>query len=135
MSSPADITSTSSTTTSSSTTTTTSPSSSTASATSVVSNEEHCHTTGCNNVAKQSCPTCIELKVSPVSRYCSQDCFKSSWKEHNISVHKRKERMKESQFSCLAKLFPKSLVFLCILTSFRSACCAFRLLICDVSVC
>jgi methionyl aminopeptidase len=42
----------------------------------------------CANPAKQLCPTCIELKLPP-ARFCSQECFKAAWKEHNTNVHKR----------------------------------------------
>ena len=43
---------------------------------------------GCGQQAKQSCPTCLELKLAP-TRFCSQECFKKSWKDHNTAVHKR----------------------------------------------
>ncbi len=84
MSSPADVNSNGSTSSSST------PAAAASAAATAAVVEETCHTPGCSNVAKQSCPTCIELKVSPVSRYCSQECFKSSWKDHNLNVHKRK---------------------------------------------
>ncbi len=42
----------------------------------------------CSAQAKQLCPTCIELKLPP-TRFCSQECFKAAWKEHNANVHKR----------------------------------------------
>jgi hypothetical protein len=45
---------------------------------------------GCGQPAKQSCPTCIELKLKP-TRFCSQECFKAAWKEHNTCVHKRED--------------------------------------------
>jgi len=32
------------------------------------------------------CPTCIKLNI-PGSFFCSQDCFKTSWKQHK-GLHK-----------------------------------------------
>ena len=51
---------------------------------------------GCHAAeAKQSCPTCLELKLKP-TRFCSQDCFKAAWKEHNATVHKRQKEIRAS---------------------------------------
>jgi len=53
-----------------------------------------CASAGCAQEAKQSCPTCIQLGITPVARFCSQECFKGAWKEHNNAVHKPvKERL------------------------------------------
>jgi len=46
---------------------------------------ELCQTPGCQKPATLQCPKCIQLKLPP-SRFCSQDCFKSSWNLHK-SVH------------------------------------------------
>jgi len=55
---------------------------------------DQCASAGCGQAAKQSCPTCIQLGITPVARFCSQECFKGAWKEHNIAVHKPvKERL------------------------------------------
>lgn len=40
-----------------------------------------CLTPGCGKPATMSCPTCIKSGLPP-SRFCTQDCFKSSWNEH-----------------------------------------------------
>jgi methionyl aminopeptidase len=47
-----------------------------------------CSTPGCTRVSPTalSCPTCISLGLSP-TKFCSQECFKGYWKEHNI-IHK-----------------------------------------------
>ena len=46
-----------------------------------------CCTPGCGKPATLACPTCLSLSLPP-SRFCSQACFKSSWKQHNADVHK-----------------------------------------------
>ncbi|XP_063217254.1 methionine aminopeptidase 1 [Bacillus rossius redtenbacheri] len=45
-----------------------------------------CETPGCNSAAKLQCPTCIKFGIQG-SYFCSQDCFKSSWKTHKV-LHK-----------------------------------------------
>ncbi|KAL0267995.1 UNVERIFIED_CONTAM: hypothetical protein PYX00_010097 [Menopon gallinae] len=45
-----------------------------------------CDTPGCNSDAKLQCPTCIKLGIQG-SFFCSQDCFKGTWKTHKI-LHK-----------------------------------------------
>ena len=48
--------------------------------------ESHvCATPGCGKLAHMACPTCIKLGIPP-SRFCGQECFKSSWEEHK-KVH------------------------------------------------
>uniref|UniRef100_A0A6M2DED1 Methionine aminopeptidase n=1 Tax=Xenopsylla cheopis TaxID=163159 RepID=A0A6M2DED1_XENCH len=42
-----------------------------------------CETPGCKSIAKLQCPTCIKIGI-PGSFFCSQECFKSSWKTHKI---------------------------------------------------
>jgi len=67
-----------------------------------------CATAGCGQPATQSCPTCIELKL-PVAKFCTQACFKTSWKEHNTAVHKPvKDRLnfKPPQFDYRGPLRP-----------------------------
>ncbi|XP_065191224.1 methionine aminopeptidase 1-like [Sycon ciliatum] len=44
-----------------------------------------CETVGCGKPSKLRCPTCVKLGI-PGSFFCSQDCFKSSWKAHK-GVH------------------------------------------------
>lgn len=65
------------------------PSASAGQAAQAASSVERCGRSSCENEAKQSCPSCIELQIKPVARFCSQDCFKQAWKEHNNNVHKR----------------------------------------------
>ena len=46
-----------------------------------------CSTPGCRNPAGAlSCPACLKLGLPP-SRFCSQACFKGSWKQHK-KLHK-----------------------------------------------
>jgi len=45
-----------------------------------------CSSPGCTNPATLACPTCLKLGLPP-SRFCNQDCFKSSWSVHK-DVHK-----------------------------------------------
>lgn len=45
-----------------------------------------CATEGCGKPASMACPTCVKLGLPP-SRFCSQDCFKSSWILHK-ELHK-----------------------------------------------
>ncbi|KAK6617909.1 Methionine aminopeptidase 1 [Polyplax serrata] len=45
-----------------------------------------CDTPGCNSVAKLQCPSCIKLGIQG-SFFCSQDCFKGTWKTHKL-LHK-----------------------------------------------
>lgn len=45
-----------------------------------------CATEGCGKPASMACPTCIKLGLPP-SRFCSQECFKSSWNTHK-ELHK-----------------------------------------------
>ncbi|XP_020288896.1 methionine aminopeptidase 1 [Pseudomyrmex gracilis] len=42
-----------------------------------------CETPGCNAVASLQCPTCLKLGIQG-SYFCSQDCFKGSWKTHKV---------------------------------------------------
>ncbi|KAJ3641212.1 hypothetical protein Zmor_027727 [Zophobas morio] len=42
-----------------------------------------CETPGCENGAKLQCPTCLKLGIQG-SFFCSQECFKSNWKNHKI---------------------------------------------------
>lgn len=42
-----------------------------------------CATEGCCKPAELACPTCIKLGLPP-TRFCSQDCFKTSWNFHKI---------------------------------------------------
>ena len=41
-----------------------------------------------------ACPTCVKLGLPP-SRFCSQECFKSSWNEHK-TVHKDARKLDPS---------------------------------------
>ena len=52
-----------------------------------------CATPSCGKPATLACPTCLSLNLTP-TRFCSQPCFTSSWKAHNLAVHKpAKERL------------------------------------------
>jgi hypothetical protein len=46
-----------------------------------------CATAGCGKTATLACPTCLKLGLAP-TRFCSQECFKSSWNEHKC-IHKQ----------------------------------------------
>ena len=47
-----------------------------------------CTTPDCGKLAQMACPTCVKLGVSPPSRFCAQDCFKSHWDKHKL-LHKK----------------------------------------------
>ncbi|XP_046741685.1 methionine aminopeptidase 1 [Diprion similis] len=42
-----------------------------------------CETPGCKAVASLQCPTCLKIGIQG-SYFCSQDCFKGSWKTHKV---------------------------------------------------
>ncbi|XP_058806407.1 methionine aminopeptidase 1 isoform X2 [Phymastichus coffea] len=42
-----------------------------------------CETPGCTAPANLQCPTCLKIGIKG-SYFCTQDCFKSSWKAHKI---------------------------------------------------
>ncbi|XP_032685031.1 methionine aminopeptidase 1 [Odontomachus brunneus] len=42
-----------------------------------------CETPGCNAIASLQCPTCRKIGIQG-SYFCSQDCFKGSWKTHKV---------------------------------------------------
>lgn len=42
-----------------------------------------CETPSCNNNATLQCPTCLKMGIQG-SYFCSQDCFKGSWKNHKV---------------------------------------------------
>lgn len=44
-----------------------------------------CETRDCGKEASLECPTCKKLGIQG-SYFCSQPCFKTSWKEHKL-VH------------------------------------------------
>ena len=46
-----------------------------------------CGTVGCGKPAELACPTCLKLGLNP-TRFCTQECFKTSWAEHK-SFHKQ----------------------------------------------
>ena len=45
-----------------------------------------CSSHGCIRPAVLACPSCLKLGLPP-SRFCGQECFKSSWNEHK-AMHK-----------------------------------------------
>ncbi|XP_059468314.1 methionine aminopeptidase 1 [Neocloeon triangulifer] len=45
-----------------------------------------CESPGCNAASNLQCPTCVKLGIQG-SYFCTQDCFKSSWKTHKL-LHK-----------------------------------------------
>ena len=58
-----------------------------------INNVSHvCATKGCGKVAELSCPTCLKLNLPP-TRFCTQDCFKSSWNDHKI-LHKEVKKLR-----------------------------------------
>ncbi|XP_015588470.1 methionine aminopeptidase 1 [Cephus cinctus] len=42
-----------------------------------------CETPGCNALASLQCPTCLKLGIKG-AYFCTQDCFKGSWKTHKV---------------------------------------------------
>jgi methionyl aminopeptidase len=48
-----------------------------------------CAAASCNRPGSLRCPTCVSSGVTPesLSYFCSQDCFRASWKTHKL-VHK-----------------------------------------------
>jgi methionyl aminopeptidase len=67
-----------------------------------------CATKDCGKPAELACPTCIKLGLNP-SRFCNQDCFKTSWNEHK-ALHKQvKKTLLETKYltdpSCLSSEF------------------------------
>lgn len=54
--------------------------------TTILTESKVCETPGCGAAAKLQCPTCIKLGIQG-SYFCSQDCFKGSWKSHKV-LHK-----------------------------------------------
>ncbi|RWS20295.1 Methionine aminopeptidase 1-like protein, partial [Leptotrombidium deliense] len=53
-----------------------------------VESNEICSTVGCNKSgASLRCPQCLKQGITNVF-FCSQQCFKSNWKEHRI-IHKK----------------------------------------------
>lgn len=48
-----------------------------------------CSSRDCNGPGKFRCPTCVKLEIQPEddSYFCSQECFRSSWKEHRL-IHR-----------------------------------------------
>ena len=62
-----------------------------------------CATPGCGKPAELACPTCLKLGLAP-TRFCNQECFKASWKEHN-QVHKQVKAARSDE----AKLDPSSM--------------------------
>ncbi|XP_055548152.1 methionine aminopeptidase 1 [Wyeomyia smithii] len=42
-----------------------------------------CETENCKNVATLQCPVCLKMGIQG-SFFCSQDCFKGSWKAHKV---------------------------------------------------
>ncbi len=52
-----------------------------------------CGTPNCGKKAELACPSCIKLGISP-TRFCTQECFKSSWNEHK-ELHKKIKKTKE----------------------------------------
>lgn len=42
-----------------------------------------CETPGCKTMASLQCPTCLKIGIQG-SYFCTQDCFKRSWKTHKV---------------------------------------------------
>jgi methionyl aminopeptidase len=62
-----------------------------------------CATPNCGKPATLACPTCLKLGLAP-TRFCSQDCFKSSWNDHK-NIHKQVKAARSDE----AKLNPTSI--------------------------
>ena len=45
-----------------------------------------CRTAGCSLPASMACPTCVRLGVTPMHRFCTQECFKKSWDEVRAEI-------------------------------------------------
>ncbi|SBT34181.1 methionine aminopeptidase 1b, putative (METAP1b) [Plasmodium ovale wallikeri] len=60
----------------------------------VKENEDLC--SGCSNrlLKKLSCPVCLKNKI--VSYFCSQECFKNSWKKH-VKIHEEGKKNNEDE--------------------------------------
>ncbi|XP_015516122.1 methionine aminopeptidase 1 [Neodiprion pinetum] len=56
-----------------------------------------CETPGCKAVASLQCPTCLKIGIQG-SYFCSQDCFKGSWKTHKV-IHQLAKGENDSKSS------------------------------------
>ena len=56
-----------------------------------------CGTVGCGKVAELACPTCIKLGIAP-TRFCNQECFKSSWNDHRALHKKAKKNIENDKY-------------------------------------
>lgn len=56
-----------------------------------------CETPACNKPASLQCPTCLKSDL-PSTYFCSQECFKSSWKTHK-AVHKKESRSAKTNYN------------------------------------
>jgi methionyl aminopeptidase len=55
-----------------------------------------CSNSDCSSPASLRCPTCIKLEInSDQSYFCSQDCFRSAWKQHK-ALHKGSDERTET---------------------------------------
>ncbi|KJP86238.1 methionine aminopeptidase, type I [Plasmodium fragile] len=66
--------------------------------------ENTCNGCGKTVAKKLSCPICLKKKIH--SYFCTQECFKNSWKEHVEKVHeklKKEEEEKKKKFMQLVK--------------------------------
>ncbi|XP_043245875.1 methionine aminopeptidase 1-like [Amphibalanus amphitrite] len=62
-----------------------------------------CETPACNKSASLQCPTCLKNNLPPTF-FCSQECFKSSWKDHK-AVHKKAEKRDSDRYNPWPKYF------------------------------
>ena len=53
----------------------------------VTSAESAC--SGCGKPSTLKCPTCIKIQMPQIHSFCTQDCFRSHWKDHN-QLHKER---------------------------------------------
>lgn len=64
-----------------------------------------CETPGCTAQSKLQCPTCIKIGIQG-SFFCSQECFKSSWKSHKIIHSLAKGESTDGKNSSQYSLWP-----------------------------
>ena len=64
-----------------------------------------CATAGCDKEAKLACPTCIKLGAPP-TRFCGQECFKSSWDDHK-QVHAQIRAAREAAIAADPSSMPR----------------------------
>ncbi|CAA9987797.1 methionine aminopeptidase 1b, putative [Plasmodium knowlesi strain H] len=70
-------------------------------------NENTCNGCGKELAKKLSCPICLKKKIH--SYFCTQECFKISWKEHVEKVHEKWKKEEEEEKKKLMQIVKKKL--------------------------